>query len=161
MTIHKWTRPVRKLLLRPLNNHLFLNEGECELSNGACLTPVQRREIFDKYFNKGIKQVLKECPYAIEVWYTDNGTEYKGNPQTHAFAKLCLENKIEQRFTRVKTPKTNGKAERVKRTVNNASNSYKLLNHPGFTNKKPKRFINFANLSLKITAPWKTFLNKI
>jgi len=46
-----------------------------------------------------LKQVLEECPYTIETWYTDNGTEYKGNPQTHAFAKLCLGNKIEQRFT--------------------------------------------------------------
>lgn len=64
-----------------------------------------------------LKQVLKECPYTIEAWYTDNGTEYKGNPKTHAFAKLCLENKIEQRFTRVKTPRTNGKAERVIRTL--------------------------------------------
>ena len=64
-----------------------------------------------------LKQVLEECPYTIEIWYTDNGTEYKGNPKTHAFARLCLENKIEQRFTRVKTPKTNGKAERVIRTL--------------------------------------------
>ena len=64
-----------------------------------------------------LKQVLEECPYTIETWYTDNGTEYKGNPKKHAFAKLCLENKIEQRFTRIKTPKTNGKAERVIRTL--------------------------------------------
>ena len=25
-----------------------------------------------------LKQVLEECPYTIEIWYTDNGTEYKG-----------------------------------------------------------------------------------
>lgn len=31
--------------------------------------------------------------------------------------QLCQENKIEQRFTRVKTPRTNGKAERVIRTL--------------------------------------------
>ena len=230
------------MLLRPLNNHLFLNEGECELSNGARLTPLQRREIFNKYFNQGVricdltrqysvsrptiyralergrdkdfsvhksvnkrfrcleyglkrlakveaelekklkaqakrynkqypgemihsdntrlpllkgespfanpehlfvaiddfsrelyaaimpdktqysaanflKQVLEECPYAIETWYTDNGTEYKGNPRKHALAMLCEANSIEQRFTKVKTPRTNGKAERVIRTL--------------------------------------------
>jgi transposase InsO family protein len=55
--------------------------------------------------------------YYIETWYTDNGTEYKGNPKKPAFAKFCQENKIEQRFTRLKTPKTNGKAERVIRTL--------------------------------------------
>lgn len=64
-----------------------------------------------------LKQILEECPYAIETWYTDNGTEYKGNLKKHAFAKLCLENKIEQRFTKIKTPRTNGKAERVIRTL--------------------------------------------
>lgn len=64
-----------------------------------------------------LQQVLEECPYSIETWYTDNGTEYKGNPKTHSFAKLCIENGIKQGFTRVKTPRTNGKAERVIRTL--------------------------------------------
>ncbi|PIQ69220.1 MAG: hypothetical protein COY22_00195 [Candidatus Tagabacteria bacterium CG_4_10_14_0_2_um_filter_40_13] len=48
---------------------------------------------------------------------TDNDREYQGNPETHAFTKLCSENKIEQRFTKVKTPRTNSKAERVIRTL--------------------------------------------
>jgi hypothetical protein len=39
-----------------------------------------------------LKQVLEECPYTIEIWYTNNGTESKGNPKTHAFAKLCQVN---------------------------------------------------------------------
>ena len=30
---------------------------------------------------------------------------------------LCKENKIEQRFTKIKRPQTNGKAERVIRTL--------------------------------------------
>jgi transposase InsO family protein len=51
------------------------------------------------------------------VWSTDNGTEYKANLKEHAFMKLCQENKIEQRFTRMKTPKTIGKVERVIRTL--------------------------------------------
>ena len=58
-----------------------------------------------------LKQVLNECAYTIEQSYSDNGLEYKGNPENHAFMKLCTENKIEQRFTKVKTPRTNGKAE--------------------------------------------------
>jgi len=62
-----------------------------------------------------LKQVLEECPYTIETWYTDNGTGYRGNSKEHAFMKLCQENKIEQAFTRVKTP----------RTVNNAAISYR------------------------------------
>jgi len=92
-----------------------------------------------------LKQVLEECPYTIEVWYTDNGTEYKGNPQTHAFTKLCLENKIEQRFTRVKTPKTNGKAERVIRTLLDMwekKTEFKSRVHRG---QELIRFVNYYN----------------
>lgn len=64
-----------------------------------------------------LKQVSEECPYTIETWYTDNGTEYKGSPEKHVFMQLCQENGIKQSFTRVRTPRTNGKAERVIRTL--------------------------------------------
>ena len=64
-----------------------------------------------------LTQVLEECPYTIETWYTDNGTEYKGSPQKHEFMKLCKEHGISQSFTRPHTPRTNGKAERVIKTI--------------------------------------------
>src|SRR3989338_3142205 len=64
-----------------------------------------------------LKQVLEECPYTIQIWYTDNGTEYRGNPKEHKLMKLCSEHGIKQSFTRVKTPRTNGKAERVIKTI--------------------------------------------
>jgi len=41
-----------------------------------------------------LEQVLKECPYTIEQYYTDNGKEYKGDPTHHALMKLCTENRI-------------------------------------------------------------------
>jgi len=50
-------------------------------------------------------------------YYTDNGKEYKGDPRHHAYMKLCAERHIEQRFTKVRNPKTNGKAERVIKTL--------------------------------------------
>jgi len=61
-------------------------------------------------------QVLEECPYTIECAYSDNGTEYKGTPD-HAFVALCEAQGIGQKFTRVKRPQTNGKAERVIKTL--------------------------------------------
>ena len=64
-----------------------------------------------------LEQVIEECPYTIEQFYTDNGREYRGIPDHHEFMKLCKEHKIEQKFTRVRNPKTNGKAERVIRTI--------------------------------------------
>ena len=63
-----------------------------------------------------LKQALDECPYSIEQIYSDNGLEYRG-AKDHALRKLCGENQIEQRFTKARTPRTNGKAERVIRTL--------------------------------------------
>ncbi|MBS9778000.1 MAG: transposase family protein [Gammaproteobacteria bacterium] len=60
--------------------------------------------------------VLAQCPYEIDYVYSDNGKEYKGT-ENHAFVSLCAQNNIGQRFTRIARPQTNGKAERVIRTI--------------------------------------------
>ena len=65
---------------------------------------------------KFLNQVLTECAYKIECTYSDNGTEYKGKSD-HAFVSICSVNGISQRLTRPKRPQTNGKAERVIRTL--------------------------------------------
>jgi len=90
-------------------------------------------------------QVLEECPYTIETWYTDNGTEYKGNPRKHEFMKLCQENGIKQSFTRPHTPRTNGKAERVIKTIQDMR-----LKKTRFTSRIHRkqelvRFVNYYN----------------
>jgi len=94
---------------------------------------------------KFLEQVVNECPYTIEVWYTDNGTEFKGNSKTHAFMKLCQENKIEQRFTRVKTPRTNGKAERVIRTIMEMRHSKTRFKSKQHRKTELIRFVNYYN----------------
>ncbi len=63
-----------------------------------------------------LAQVIKECPYTIECAYSDNGKEYK-ETSAHSFVALCKEQGIGQGFTRVKRPQTNGKAERVIKTL--------------------------------------------
>jgi len=63
-----------------------------------------------------LEQVIEECPYTIEYTYSDNGKEYKGASE-HAFVALCTQQGIGQKFTRVRRPQTNGKAERVIRTL--------------------------------------------
>lgn len=94
---------------------------------------------------KLLEQVLKECPYTIEVWYTDNGLEFKGNPKVHAFMKLCSENEIEQRFTRVRTPRTNGKAERVIRTIFEMWHQKTKFKSRVHRKQELIRFINYYN----------------
>ena len=64
-----------------------------------------------------LDQVIGEVPYTIEVWYSDNGKEYKCDPENRVLMVGCSEAKIEQGFTLPKTPRTNGKAKRVIRMI--------------------------------------------
>lgn len=92
-----------------------------------------------------LEQVLDESPYTIEQIYSDNGLEYKGNVKHHAFAKLCQENKIEQRYTKVKHPYTNGKAERVIRTIIDMWHSKTEFNSRAHRKTELIRFVNWYN----------------
>jgi transposase InsO family protein len=92
-----------------------------------------------------LDQVMDECAYSIEVYYTDNGKEYKGDSAHHAFMKKCLENKIEQGFTKVKNPKTNGKAERVIRTIMEQWHRTHYFVSSTHRKTELKRFINYYN----------------
>lgn len=63
-----------------------------------------------------LEEVLATAPFVTEGVYSDNGSAYKGR-KDHAFVAKCLEHGIAQSFTRVRHPQTNGKAERVIRTL--------------------------------------------
>jgi transposase InsO family protein len=92
-----------------------------------------------------LKQVLEECAYTIEQVYSDNGTEYKGDEDKHAFMQICQENKIEQRFTKVKHPQTNGKAERVIRTLMEMWHEKTTFKSRLHRKKELIRFVNYYN----------------
>jgi len=92
-----------------------------------------------------LEQVLKECPYTIEQVYSDNGTEYKGNEEKHEFMLLCKKNNIEQRFTKVKHPWTNGKAERVIRTLIEMWHDKTEFKNRERRKKELIRFVNYYN----------------
>lgn len=109
-------------------------------------------------------QVIDECPYTIECVSSDNGKEYKASIPDHPFALTCAVHNIQQRFTKVRTPKTNGKAERVIRTV------FQMWhNKQEFVSREQRkqsliRFINFYNTvkpraSLKGATPYEYLLN--
>jgi len=55
-------------------------------------------------------------PFPVQYHYSDNGGEYRGN-KTHAFVSGCTRLGIQQRFTKPKHPWTNGKAERIIKTI--------------------------------------------
>jgi len=111
-----------------------------------------------------VKQVIDECPYTIEQIYSDNGLEYRGNPDTHALMKLCQTHGIEQRFTKVRTPRTNGKAERVIRTLMQMWHRKTVFKHRAHRKIELIRFVNWYNTvkphaSLNNQTPLETLIN--
>ena len=63
-----------------------------------------------------LETLLTRSPYFIECHYSDNGGEYRG-ARDHAFVAKCTQHGIQQKFTKPRHPWTNGKAERVIRTL--------------------------------------------
>jgi len=59
-----------------------------------------------------LDEALIMLPFPIKVMYSDNGKEFKG-----AFTQLCRTYSIKQQHTRAYRPQTNGKAERVIKTI--------------------------------------------
>ena len=91
-----------------------------------------------------LRQVADECPYTIEYAYSDNGKEFKGIAQ-HAFVNACAELGIGQKFTRVNRPQTNGKAERVIRTLMEMWHQQETFRDRKSRQISLLRFINFYN----------------
>lgn len=63
-----------------------------------------------------LEETIHAMPFRIEVAFSDNGSEYKGR-KDHPFIAGLMSHRIEQRFTKPRHPQTNGKAERVIKTI--------------------------------------------
>ena len=85
-------------------------------SRANCTSPFCRTELHKSAAEFFEWQVIKPCSHQIDCIYSDNGSEYKG-AANHPFGVTCFENGINQKFTRPARPQTNGKAERVIRTI--------------------------------------------
>lgn len=91
-----------------------------------------------------MEHLLAQCPYEIDYIYSDNGKEYRGTPH-HAFVQACAQHNIGQRFTRIARPQTNGKAERVIRTLMQMWHEKIQFKDPLHRQIELNRFINFYN----------------
>ena len=80
-----------------------------------------------------LDEALEMLPFTVECIYSDNGKEFKG-----AFKQLCMKYQIPQQFTRPYRPQTNGKAERVIKTIKEM-----LLKHH-FISREERRRILYA-----------------
>ena len=81
-----------------------------------------------------LREVVATFPYAIHTVLTDNGVAFTPNASTrwdlsrHVFDRVCDEHGIEHRLTEPCHPWTNGRAERMNRTVGDAT--MEALHHP-------------------------------
>lgn len=123
------------------HEYLFVAVDDFSRELFVAIMPDKTQFSAEKFLN----QVIEECAYTIEQVYSDNGLEYRGNSEVHAFMKLCQSNKIEQRFTKVKTPRTNGKAERAIRTLMQMWHRKHVFKNRNHRRIELIRFVNYYN----------------
>lgn len=126
---------------RATHEYLFIGIDDFSRELFAAILPDKTQYSSERF----LKQMLNECAYTPEQAYSDNGLEYRGHPKVHAFMKLCKLNGIEQRFTKVRTPRTNGKAERVIRTIMDMWHKKHLFKNRNHRRIELIRFVNYYN----------------
>jgi transposase InsO family protein len=125
---------------RELSETLFVGIDDYSRELFAAILPTKNQWSSAAFLG----QVLDECAYSIEEIYSDNGAEFKGTPD-HAFVKTCTENGIRQRFTKPRHPQTNGKAERVIRTLMQMWYEKTIFKSRVHRKQELTRFVNFYN----------------
>ncbi len=73
-----------------------------------------------------LRNLIAAVPYKIHTILTDNGIQFTNRKQDrfpfeHTFSRVCRENAIDQRLTKVNHPWTNGQVERMNRTIKEAT----------------------------------------
>lgn len=73
-----------------------------------------------------LRDLIAALPYRIHIVLTDNGIQFTNRKKDtsasrHIFGRVCEENGIEHRLTKVNHPWTNGQVERMNRTIKDAT----------------------------------------
>jgi len=88
-----------------------------------------------------LRDLVDALPYHIHTVLTDNGIQFTNQKRhrfagNHIFDRVCAENSIEHRLTKINHPWTNGQVERMNRTIKDATvkryhydNHQQLLRH--------------------------------
>lgn len=94
--------------------YLYVAIDDCSRWVYAAVMPDKTDESAASFMD----EVLTVSPVPIQAVMTDNGKEYRGKLERgHAFETILDQEKIAHIYTKVRTPKTNGKAERMIRTI--------------------------------------------
>lgn len=84
-----------------------------------------------------LRNLINAVPYKIHKVLTDNGIQFTNHDHhkyafTHIFERVCNENKIEHRKTKIKYPWTNSQIERMNKTLKEATvNNFHYASHDG------------------------------
>lgn len=73
-----------------------------------------------------LRNLVEQLPYKIHTILTDNGIQFTNRQCDkwafeHIFDRVCRENGIEHRLTKINHPWTNGQVERMNRTIKDAT----------------------------------------
>jgi transposase InsO family protein len=115
-----------------------------------------------------LREVVEAFPYAIHTVLTDNGMAFADLPKyrdgptrrhlgAHIFDRVCRGHGIEHRLTKPYHPWTNGQAERMNRTVKEAT--IKAFHYPGLEALKAHvlAFVTAYNFAKHLKAlQWRT-----
>ena len=117
-----------------------------------------------------LRTLIKAVPYKIHKVLTDNGIQFTNHDQhknafTHIFKRVCNENNIDHRKTKVKHPWTNGQVERMNRTLKEATvNTFHYASHDELKQHLHAYLMayNFAKRlkAVKGNTPWQFILNQ-
>lgn len=108
-------------------------------------------ELLEKYGKMEAAQFLRNLiaavPYRLHTVLTDNGIQFTNRKKdqwafAHIFDRVCHENQIEHRLTKVNHPWTNGQVERMNRTLKEAT--VKRYHYENHTQLK-EHLYNFVN----------------
>lgn len=118
--------------------HLDIAELRCAGGKAYLFVAVDRTSklVFARIYRKAtklvaagfLKALLMAVPYKIHTVLTDNGVQFvqhdkraEGGSLAHVFARVCAERGVEHRLTKPYHPWTNGQAERMVRTIKDAT----------------------------------------
>jgi hypothetical protein len=115
-----------------------------------------------------LRGAVSAFPYSIHTVLTDNGMAFADLPKNragpsrmyrgpHIFDRVCAENGIEHRLTRPYHPWTNGQAERINRTIKDATIKVFHYPDPEALQAHVLAFVSACNFARHLKAlKWKT-----
>lgn len=79
-----------------------------------------------------LRDLVAAVPYRRHTVLTDNGVQFTNHARHkyafhHIFGRVCDENGIEHRLTRINHPWTNGQVERMNRTIKKGEADQKTI----------------------------------